>query len=240
MNRIYKIGSLKNFRNHSDHFVNSVEKLTAFDLPVLEFNRCGATENRNGNTQFAALRIDFFDNPILILERAVGDLDGLTNLEADFRFHLFFALFHLREHAVDFGLSHRDRFVFRSGKTNYPWRFANEIPGPANELIVFVEQMHVHDQVTGKELAGRLAFFALLDFRDPLGRNEHFVNQIAHLLGLDSLVDVLLDLVLLAGEHVHHEPLIFACECLCHNQDRAGLAVSTAPSAEIRLSVNFG
>src|SRR5207253_8401525 len=78
--------------------------------------------------------------------------------------------------------------------------------------------MHVDDQVTRKKFPRRLAFLAFFDFRDALGRNEHFVNQIAHLLGLDTFQDVLAHLVFLSGKHMHDIPLIFACKCLCHNQ----------------------
>src|SRR5438067_7390989 len=112
--------------------------LTAFDLPVFEFHRRGAAENRNRNTQLAALGIDLFHNAVLILKRSVRDLDRFANFEADFRFHFLFALFHLREHAVHFRLAHRDRFVFGPGKTDHTRRFTDEIPGPADELIVLV------------------------------------------------------------------------------------------------------
>ena len=122
----------------------------------------------------------------------------------------------MREHAVHFRLTHRDRFVLGSGKADHARSFANEIPRPADELVVLVEQMHVYNQVAREKLPRRLAFLSLFNFRHALGRDEHFVNQIAHLLGLDPLLDVLLDLVLLAGKDVDHEPLIFACECLRH------------------------
>ena len=97
-----------------------------------------------------------------------------------------------------------------------PGRVADEIPGPADELIVLVEQMHVHDQVAGEKFARRLALLAALDLRDALGRDEHFENHVAHLLGLDALLDVVAHLVLLAGKHVHDEPLIFWGENLGH------------------------
>src|SRR6266853_2660248 len=119
----------------------------ALDLPIFQFHRSSATENGDRDTEFAALGIDFFDDSGLVLEWAIGDFHRFANFKADFRFHLFFALFHLSEHAVDFGLSHRARFVLRSGKTDHTRRLSNEIPGPANELIVLVEYMHVHDQV---------------------------------------------------------------------------------------------
>src|SRR5438094_34355 len=82
---------------------------------------------------------DFFDDSGLILEWTVGDFHRFTNLEADFRLHLFFPLLHLREHAVHFGLPHRDRFVLGSGKADHAGCVTNEIPGAPDQLIVFVE-----------------------------------------------------------------------------------------------------
>src|SRR6266404_6203139 len=76
--------------------------------------------------------------------------------------------------------------------------------------------MHVNDQVAGEKLPRGLTLFPFLDFRDALRRDEHFVNQVTHLLGLDAFQDVLAHLVFLAGKDVHDVPLIFACECLCH------------------------
>src|ERR1043166_4518948 len=52
----------------------------------------------------------------LVLELAIGHFDRLANFERNLRFHFFFALFHLRKHAFDFRLAHRDGFVFGAGK----------------------------------------------------------------------------------------------------------------------------
>src|ERR1700730_5656865 len=118
---------------------------SAFDLPVFELDRRGATKNCDRNAEFAALGIDFFDDPGLVLEWAIGDFHRFTDFEAYFRFYFFFTLFHLREHAFDFRLAHRDRFVLRAGKTDYARRIADEIPGATDELIIFVKQVHVDD-----------------------------------------------------------------------------------------------
>src|SRR6266480_1829166 len=119
--------------------------LAAFDLPVFKFDRRRAAENCDRDAKFAALGIDFFHDAGLILEWAVSDFYTLADFETHFRFHLFFALFHLREHAVHFGLTHRDRFVLGAGKTDHAGSIANKIPSAPYELIILVEQMHVHD-----------------------------------------------------------------------------------------------
>src|SRR5205823_10546468 len=129
-----------------------------------ELDGCGPAEDGDGYAELAAVGVDFFDDAVLVLERAIGHFHGLADFEADLRFHFFLTLAHLREHVIDFGFPHRDRFIFRPGETDYARRFANEIPGPAHKLIVLIEQVHVHDEVTWEKFPGGLAFFATLDF----------------------------------------------------------------------------
>jgi hypothetical protein len=93
--------------------------------------------------------------------------------------------------------------------------------------------MHVHDQVAGKKFARRFALFAFFDFRDALGRDEHFVDQVAHFLSFDALEDILAHLVFLSGKHVHYVPLIFACERLCHKSVQPGEKVDEVHQDEI-------
>src|SRR5204863_9908085 len=139
-----------------------------------------------------------FHNAVLILEWPIGNLNRLANFERDFRFHLLLPLLHLREHRFDFRRSHRDWFILRSGKPDYPWRILDKIPGAIYQLIILIEQMHVDNEVAGKKLPCRLALFAFFDFRNPLGWNKYFVDDVVHFLGLDALLDILLDLVFLA------------------------------------------
>ena len=77
--------------------------------------------------------------------------------------------------------------------------------------------MHIHDQVAGKEFSRGLALLTFFDLRDAFGWDEHLIDNIAHLFGLDALLDIILDLVLLPGKHVDDKPLILRCECLSHN-----------------------
>src|SRR4029077_3055227 len=156
------------------------------------------------------------------------------NFEADLRFHLFFALFHLRQHAVDLRLAHRDRFVLCSSKADHAGCVADEIPGAPDQLIAFVQQMHVDDEIAGKKFSCRLTLFSFLDFRDTLSRNEHIVNQIAHFLCLDAFQIILAHLVFLPGKHVYNEPLIFACECLSHKSVYSSEKVHNVHQNEIK------
>src|SRR5438045_615595 len=78
----------------------------AFDLPVFQFHRRGATENSDRNAQLATFGIDFFNDTGLISERAVGDLHGFANFEADLS---------LRALVPYFNFAGRNRGARRSG-----------------------------------------------------------------------------------------------------------------------------
>ena len=69
--------------------------LGTFNLPIFEFDWRAAAEDADRNTEFAALRVDFFDDAILALERTIGDLDDVADFETDGRAGVFFALLDL-------------------------------------------------------------------------------------------------------------------------------------------------
>src|SRR5204863_9027758 len=96
------------------------------------------------------------------------------------------------------------------------------------------QQMHVNDEVTWEKFSCRLALFPFLDFRDALSRNEHIVNYVAHFLCLDAFQNILAYLVFLPGKHVHNEPLIFACEYLCHKSVYSSEKVHKVHQNEIK------
>ena len=180
---------------------------STFDLPVFEFHWSRAAEDTDGDTQLAALGVDLFDDAALVLERAVGDLDHFADTKADLRFDLVLTFADLGEEALDFVGTHRDRAILRSGESDHPGRVLDEIPCLVHELLGIVEQVHVHDEVPGEKLPGRLGFLAALDLGDALRGQDDFVNVVAHFLGLDALYEIVMHLVFLAGKHMHHVPL---------------------------------
>ena len=82
------------------------------------------------------LGIDFLDDAVLALERTVGDLDGVADLEADGRADALLALLDLGEHRLDLALAHRDRAVLGAGEADHAVHLLDEIPGLLDELVV--------------------------------------------------------------------------------------------------------
>src|SRR5690606_31918372 len=76
---------------------------------------------------------------------------------------------------------------------------------------VLVEEMHVDDDVAGIELAVRLALLSAPHFGNALLRNEHFENEVTHLLGFATALDIVPHLQLLSGENVNDIPLALGC-----------------------------
>jgi len=64
-------------------------------LPVFEIHWSLAAEDADRDAQLAAFQIDFFDDTVLVLERAVGHFHLVANLKADLRFDRVFTLANL-------------------------------------------------------------------------------------------------------------------------------------------------
>ena len=52
-----------------------------FNLHIIQFYRCGSSEDLHGNFQFLLLVVYFFDYAVEIVEWSFDDLDGLANDE---------------------------------------------------------------------------------------------------------------------------------------------------------------
>src|SRR5688500_12060875 len=109
--------------------------LAPLDLPILEVDEGISSENANRHAQLAAIGIDLFNYPALILERTIGHLYGLTDTEADLGFDRLLTLTHLGQQALHFGGAHRDRAIFCARETNDAGRVLDEVPGPVDELV---------------------------------------------------------------------------------------------------------
>src|SRR5690349_10361540 len=80
-----------------------------FDLAVFQLDRGGAAEDGDGDPQAGAFLVDLFHRAVEAGERAVGDADGLADLELDGRLRTLDALFDGPDDPGDFLLGHRHR-----------------------------------------------------------------------------------------------------------------------------------
>lgn len=185
------------------------EALGFFDLPVFEIHEGVATEDADGDLEFSTLGIDFFDNSILVLERTIGHFHLVADFKMNLRLDSVFAVAYLREQAFDFFWPHGNRAVFCSSESQDARCVFDEIPSLLDQLVAFIKQVHVDDEIAWEKLAGGLGLLAPLNFLHALGGDEHLENEVGHLIGEDAAVDVVLHLLLLSGEDMNDEPLIF-------------------------------
>jgi len=187
--------------------------LGALDLPVFEFDEGIATEDADRDLDLAAFGVDLFHGARLVLERTIGDFDGFSDFKVHFRFHFLICSASLDEDIFDVFGGNGEGTIFVACKTDDASGVFNEIPGAGDELITFVEQMHVGNDVTRHQFPSRLGLFTALDFRNAFRGNDDLVNKVAHFVGFDAFVQVVCHFVLLTGEHLDSIPLIFRCDC---------------------------
>src|ERR1700743_3008464 len=117
-------------------------------LPVHQPYWRRAAEDADRNTQLATIRINFFNDTALVLKRPVRHFDGFSYLKRDRRLDLIFALPDLGQHTFDLLGPHGHWTILSSSKSEHPWGFPDKIPGPVYQLTLFVQQVHIHDQIT--------------------------------------------------------------------------------------------
>jgi hypothetical protein len=72
-----------------------IQPLIALYLNKLQFNRSGTAKDADKHPELAAIRANFFNDPVKVYERAVNDLDALAHREKNSRFGFDRPLFHL-------------------------------------------------------------------------------------------------------------------------------------------------
>ena len=136
-----------------------------------------ATKYRHRDAEFSALRIDFLNNTILVLKWAIRHLDLIADFEANFRLDRVFPFPNLRKQlSTSF-------FRIGIGRSLVP---ANPITPSvslmkyhvSHEVIVLIEKIHVHNEISGEKLARRLGLLATLNFLDTFGRNQNLIDVV--------------------------------------------------------------
>src|ERR687885_400735 len=177
------------------------------DLQKVQFDRCLTPEKRDQHPDLAFFLIDRVDDAFEVREWSVRNLDSLPNLivDADLgRFGL-----HLLEDRPDLGLLKRRRARAEADETRYPRCVPYNIP----RVVV---KKHLNQDIAWKDLLLHSATLAVFDFNFLLGGNDHAENLVLHLHRVDAMLQILLDLVLVARVGVNHVPvrLVHTVNCL--------------------------
>src|SRR5271157_5507754 len=177
-------------------------------LPVLEFDRRIAAKNIDGHLQFPAFGFDLFNHAAKIQKRPVVDLDGLARFKVNLRLLRFLGFRDLRLDRGDFVRGHRNRAV-SAHDANFTRRVLYKIPRLLQNPVPLIHQDHVNINVARMQLAAGDGFLAAPHINHFLDRDKDLFNILAHLFRFEALFDVLLDLLLLAGQSMDDKPLAF-------------------------------
>src|SRR3954454_7934072 len=177
--------------------------LELFDLQEVELDRGLPAEDADEDLQLVALRVDLVDRADELGERPVGDADALALRERDAVLGRLDA--HVPEDLLDLGLVERDRLrahprdVAAAHEAGDARRVPDDEPGLGVQDHLDQHVARVHLLLDGVPLA-------LADLDLVLHRDEDLEDLVLHAHRLDAVLEVRLDLVLVAGVRVDHVP----------------------------------
>src|SRR6266849_4591037 len=168
------------------------------DLQQVQLHRRLTAEHVDQHLELALLGVDLVDLAVEVGERTVDNAHRLADLELDTDLRRL--LLHLLLDGTDLFLLQRHRAVRGTHEARDARRVANDEPR-------LVRHHHAHQDVAGEDSLLHVAALAVLDLDLVLHRDEHLQDLVLHVHGLDPLLEVLLDLLLVAGVRVDDVPL---------------------------------
>ncbi len=168
-------------------------------LQEVELDRRLATKEGDQHLDLTLLLIDLVDLAAEIGEWPVDDADRVAELEGHLDLRRFGG--HALHDLLDFALGERNRFVVDIDETGDARRVSQGVPG----LVV---HFHANEHVTGKDFALHRVALAAPDFDLFLGRHDDFEDAFMQIECFDTVLDRLLDFVLVAGIGVENVPLV--------------------------------
>src|SRR5436190_8056465 len=192
--------------------------LELLDLQEVQLDRRLAAEDADQDLDLVPLRVDLVDRADELGERPVGDPDALALREGHPVFRCLDA--HLAEDLLDLGLVERDRLAADAGdvraadEARDAWRVADDEPAVRVEGHFDQHVARVHLLLDGVPLA-------LADLDLVLHRDEDLEDLVLHAHRLDPVLEVGLDLVLIARVRVDHIPALVRALGLDVGGDRA-------------------
>src|SRR4029079_17622947 len=165
------------------------------DLQEVELDRRLPAEDADEDLHLVALGVDLVDRADELGERPVGDPDALALRERDTELGRLDA--HVPQDLLDLGLVERDGLApdARDVRAADEARDARRVPD--DEPAVGVED-HLHEDVARIDLLLDGVALARADLDLVLHRDEHLEDLVLHAHRLDAVLEVRLDLVLVA------------------------------------------
>src|SRR5690606_11060396 len=179
------------------------------DLPELELDRGGATEDQHRHAQAALLVVDLFDDAIEVVERTIDHANHLARLEQDLGTRLLDAFLDPVQDLGRFVVGDRQRTVGGATDETHDLRgFLDEVPAlavdPRDAALVVGRDLHQH--VAGEELALGTALLAAAHLDHFLGRHQDLAKAVLHAGTGDPVAQRLRHRLLEARVGVHHVP----------------------------------
>src|SRR5260370_4442784 len=169
-----------------------------FHLEQVQLDRRLTAEHVDQHLELALLRVDLVDLAVEVGERPVDHAYGLADLELDP--DLRGLLLHLLLDGPNLFLLKRDRAVGGADE-------ARDARGVANHKPRVVRHHHADQDVPREDALLDVAALAVLDLDLVFHRDEDPEDLVLHVHGLDSLLEGLLDLLLVSGVSVDPVPL---------------------------------
>src|SRR4051812_41410527 len=201
----WRVRTIRIFLATGNGFLSQPVGLQLFDLQEVELDRGLAAEDAHENLDLVALGVHLVDRADELGERPVGDAHALALRERDAELRRLDA--HVPEDLLDLGLVERDRLApdTRDVRAADEARHARGVPD--DEPAVGVED-HLDEHVPGIDLLLNRMALALADLDLVLHRHEDLEDPVVHAHGLDTVLEVGLDLVLVARVGVDDVPAL--------------------------------
>ena len=173
------------------------------DLQEVELDRRLAAEDAHQDLDLVAFRVDLFDRADELGERPVGDPDALALGEGDTVLGRLDA--HVPQDLLDFVLVERDGLAADAGDVGAADE-AGDARGIAHDEPAVRVEDHLHEHVARVDLLLDGMALALADLDLVLHRDEDLEDLVFHAHRLDAVLEVGLDLVLVARVRVDDVP----------------------------------
>src|SRR5712692_5349980 len=183
--------------------------LEPLHLVVLELDGREAPEDRHHDLELAPLRVQVVDRALEVHERPLDDPHLVALLEGRLELRLLGALLHLLEDALDLLGGQGHRLGAGADKARHLGRRAHEVPR-------VVGQLHLDEQIAGKELLLRLDLLALPDLAHFLRGHDDAPEEVLEPEDLGPRLNGRRHLVLEPRVGVNDEPLLRERTRLAH------------------------